>query len=172
MNENIINELEKNEIQFTITSDNYLILHDYNDMIIDFLDNNRVDYYYDDSCTSCSNCNCFINLYNYHFSEAEVLNDCEIVCNDCIKKDYKQEYLYERVNKPKKAIRQYIISHDDMVQYGYDKLDKDYNTGLYEWSNDNPQDIYDSLKNDYSYIVFMITDSNPFNVEYVVYVKK
>ena len=74
-------------------------------------------------------------------------------------------------NNPKKALP-YWINKDKLEQEGFKKLSCGFNIGYYEYNNqDDPNEIYNNLKNKYNEIIFQISSSSPFEIYFCVYVK-
>lgn len=105
------------------------------------------------------------NCYSWQPSYAEV--DGEMWCLDCALA-HAEEYLEGLENKPTKALNITGINPED---YGYTRLDNEYESGLYG-TNDDPEKIFKSLAPYHSRILFQIDSVEQFRFTFVVWVKE
>lgn len=114
-------------------------------------------YIYSDECFYCEVCSKYEFNDNGYFYNYSIVNDCEILCNDCLK-DNINDYIDEYINNSDKAIPftpYKLINDDEWIE-----LDK-----VYDYK-DTPSNVLDELNKIYDYIIFYISYSTPFKTEY------
>ena len=126
---------------------------------------NIINIVFSDEYATCNNCSCLIELSTYGIIDY-FLGDGFICCKDCTPID---DYIEQIENNPSTANT--LLSHDDLINQGYVLLDNEYRNGLYIGDNDNPTDLYNSLKDDYESIIFNIINVDMFTTEFDIYVK-
>jgi hypothetical protein len=121
-----------------------------------------------DEWSECENCNKAIrtsgNSYSWQPSFGMV-DDCTILCADCLKGEA-ESYLESLENNPSTALN---ISSIDPADYGYVKVEGDFQNGLHEGMNDNPKKIYTRLHERYSRLLFQIDEQSQFYIGFAVW---
>ena len=177
INKVILNYAEKKELNIQLSQyeekDFYIIEGWESQKIIDLLDNLNIAYGFSDEYTTCNDCSNVIRTSPdcYQWQADFYLGDGFICCNECFNdnNEVQENYIEELVNNPKKANQ--LLSKEQLTNLGYTKLNKDqYQSGLHTSMDDSPQDIFDSLKNTYDNIIFMIDNVSQFYIEFDVYV--
>jgi hypothetical protein len=64
-----------------------------------------------------------------------------------------------------------VLTRSELEALGYRDYGRGYEAGWYDGQNDNPQDIYDRLKDDYD-VVFSITGKGQFDTHFEAWVKE
>lgn len=139
--------------------------YDRKDYYIDFVTGDN--WGYDDSYFICNECGKAFR-YNDYGRNNYWSGDDFIICEDCVKENYKEEYIAELINNPKKA--NVLLNPGELRELGFTRLDGDYENGMYG-VEDEPQTIYERLKNDKAEIIFHVNESNPFTVYFSVWVR-
>ncbi|MBT7928979.1 hypothetical protein HN682_03565 [Candidatus Peregrinibacteria bacterium] len=130
-----------------------------------------------DEWTTCQECGGSVrispNFYGWSPSYV-VLNDCELVCLDCLMDYGIEEYLESLENNPSVAINDSLLSRIDLSDYGYTMLEdySDNHSGLHRGMNDDPKEIYNKLKDDHKRILFVISEVSQFYIQFDVYAKE
>jgi hypothetical protein len=120
----------------------------------------RIEIVNDDQIFNCDSCNQYFwrdsgYHYNYHW-----VNDCELFCHDCYE-EYVKNNLEDFINNPEKAVPKYV----DLSEW--ENLGE-FENGMYNMVDD-PKKVFEKFQNDFSELVFQITDSNPFAVWFTLY---
>lgn len=125
-----------------------------------------------DQTTRCDHCyGCIQTDAQYYGDSAHyaILGDCDAVCEECIRKDFIEEYLEGLENNARTAV---AIRGIDPAEYGYHYVSGDYENGFHPGQADNPAEIMKRLAEDgYSGIVFRIDSTGQFDVQFSVYAK-
>lgn len=91
-------------------------------------------------------------------------------CKDCVKEVASEEYIDHLTNNYKNA--NVILDHEELVNNGWERLEYEYTAGMNHGYSENPENVYEHLKDDYENIIFSITSTTPFDTSFSVYVKK
>lgn len=132
-----------------------------------------VSFVFSDEYTTCSDCDAIIRTSpdSYHWQPDYYIGDGFIVCNNCFvnNADYKTDYLQDKINNPKTAVNG-LLGEQDLEDLGFIKLNKDsYENGLYEGQTDDPQSIFENIKDKYEEIVFLIDGVGQFDLHFSVW---
>lgn len=129
------------------------------------------DYFY------CEYCNKYHWVNNGVTSNMIIIGDCDIVCRICLswaeKEDYDlaEEYMEHLINNPKLANE--FLSDGFLQDHGFMQLDEEYDFGMYKHNrNDSPKKILEYYEREGYDVIFNIRNSNPYEVEFSVYVRK
>ena len=184
--ERLMNYMDKHEYQYTNGFDQYgdaIVIHEscdehekiekelYRLCTLKTADVGKyvINLYYDDECVICDNCGKIISTQTYSLPQYYADYDtCEMTCADCVHKD-PTEYIHYLNNQPTRANT--ILSMDELYKANYEKISVDYENGMYEGMNDNPNTIFEELSKTHKNIIFDITAMNPFMISFTVYVR-
>ena len=123
---------------------------------------------FSDEYSVCEHCNKAFRTSpdSYSWTANYWLGDGFIICDECVKEDFAEEYLESLHNNPKTANT--ILSDDEMENAGYEKINRDsYESGWYGRCDD-PQDILEKemeTNPDYDY-VFSICGNGQFHTDF------
>ena len=126
---------------------------------------------WEDEWSTCESCNKAFRIqpdsYEWQPSYAS-LGGCGLYCADCIAgcESTAREYLEELENHPNKALNLPAI---DPADYGYVKVEGDFENGWYPGQNDNPTEIYNRLKTTHSRLLFQIDGVGQFDLRFSVW---
>lgn len=123
---------------------------------------------WEDEWTTCGDCGKLVRTSGDSYSWKPyyaILNDCEVFCGDCIKKN-PSEYLESLINNPSKA----DIFDLDLEKEGFTKLDARFENGFYG-SNDNPKIILENLQKEFPGNDFIFGNLEPeqFRTNFSIY---
>lgn len=126
-----------------------------------------------DQASRCSHCyGCITEGPDYYGDTAHmaILGDCDTVCEDCIRKDFAEEYLETlEASRGNGAVH---ISGIDPAKYGYDLVQDGYENGFHPGQNDNPRAIFKELDaRGLQGIIFKIDSSGQFDIGFSVWHK-
>lgn len=144
------------------------LFYEYDDFPIDYLTGDN--WCYLDEGYVCDECNKFYRFNNsWGGSYANyMMGDGYIVCEDCLKANYKSEYIDKLINNPKSANT--ILSREDLYELGFEKVnDYRYSNGMYRGENDDPEQILEWAKKENpscEFLFSVIKDYNPFHTEF------
>jgi hypothetical protein len=94
------------------------------------------------------------------------VNDCEILCVDCTDKE---EYLESIEDNPRTALNDHI----DPADYGYVKLEGNFESGWHNGQTDDPKKIYARLHAaGHKRLLFNIDKSSQFYIVFSIWEKK
>lgn len=132
-----------------------------------------VNIVFSDEYTICNDCCSVIRTSpdSYHWQPDYFAGDGFIVCDKCFNdnEDYQEEYIEERINDPKTAING-LISEEQLEELGFEKLNThSFEKGLHRGQTDNPEEIYNRVKDSYEEIVFFVDGTGQFDVHFSVY---
>jgi uncharacterized CHY-type Zn-finger protein len=107
-----------------------------------------IEYEFSDEYTTCWNCGdairetpcCYGDMLRFGIVEGDML------CGDCINKDFEQEYIDSVTNNCKHALKTSIISEDRLAELGWTKRPEKYENGFREGQNDQPCPILKKLR--------------------------
>lgn len=123
---------------------------------------------FSDEYSVCEHCNRAFRTSpdSYSWTANYWLGDGFIICDECVKEDFAEEYLESMQNNPK--IANTILSDSEMENAGYEKVNTDnYESGWYGRCDD-PQDILEKemeINPDYDY-VFSICGNGQFHTDF------
>ena len=104
-------------------------------------------------------CHCWLPQY-------KIFNDCGIVCKECILNDV-EEYAETLEDNPESADTLDI----NWNEYGYTRLDEEYETGFHPGQDDDPNTVAEILRAaGVSRYLFEISGSGQFDITWVVWV--
>lgn len=134
----------------------------------------NVNIVFSDEYITCSDCGHIIRISpdSYSWKPDFYLGDGFIVCNKCFNdiESYQEEYIESKINNPKEAINNELITEEQLENIGFKKLDIDYQYGFYD-RHDNPVEIYENLSSHYDEIVFFVDNVGQFHTDFTVFVK-
>lgn len=132
---------------------------------------------FNDEYILCEHCNTAIEIHPYNITPQYTIIDNEIICTNCLNNnddDLIIEYIDTHINNSKIAIS--LIDEDVLKSHGFIKCscndnDCKFENGLYEGTNDKPDEIlqnaiYNNKDKDF---VFQILNVNPFNVDFTLW---
>lgn len=123
-----------------------------------------------DQTMRCDHCGgCITEGPDYYGDTAHysILGECEVVCEDCIRKDFTGEYLEGLENNPRNAVH---ISGISPADHGYTEIECGFESGWFPGQNDDPKKIYKDLKSrGFDRILFEISDCGQFDVSFCVW---
>ena len=133
---------------------------------LDYLTQDMWGFY--DEYSVCEHCNKAFRSSpdSYSWTQNYWLGDGFIICEDCVKEDYAEEYLESLQNNPHTANT--ILSDSEMENAGYEKVNADsYESGWYGRCEDPEEILEKEMENnpDYDYI-FSICGSGQFHTEF------
>ncbi len=89
-----------------------------------------------------------------------------MLCKDCIDLE---EYLESLEGNPRRALN----DHTDPTDYGYVKLESNFENGFHSGQNDNPKEIFDRLKaQGRKRLLFNIDEVSQFYIVFSVWEKQ
>ena len=147
------------------------IFREYSNFALDYITEDQ--WTFDDEGYMCSDC---YKFYRYNYSGGcsyanYFVGDGFIVCENCLRENYKAEYLDELIDNPKKANT--ILTRDELTELGFEKVnDYSFENGMYEGQNDNPTKIYEKAKEKYpesEFLFSIVKDYNPFQTVFDLY---
>ena len=126
---------------------------------------------WEDEWATCGNCNKAVRTspdsHGWQPSFA-IENNCEITCIECLK-DSPESYLESLEDKPTKALN---LPGIDPAECGYIQLKDGFESGLHPGQNDNPKEIYKSLREQgHTRILFQIDSVRQFDTSFSVWEK-
>jgi hypothetical protein len=134
--------------------------------VTDLLERMGYSVEWSDEWSQCGDCGLAVRTspdsYKWRRSYA-ILNDCEIVCSDCIHQAPKG-YLDELTNNHERADTLDI----DLAAHGFQKFNGTYENGLHPGQNDNPEEIVKLLPDGVDYI-FQIPSVGQFDITFTLW---
>jgi hypothetical protein len=132
-----------------------------------------VNIVFSDEYTTCSDCHSVIRTSadSYHWQPDYFMGDGFIACSKCFNEtsDYQEAYIEEKINDPKTAING-LVSEEQLEELGFEKLNThSYENGFHRGQTDNPEEIYDRVKDNYEEIIFFIDGTGQFDIHFSVY---
>ena len=92
-------------------------------------------------------------------------------CLDCAK-DYKEEYIQERINNADNAIRLNFISESDLEELGFKRYNThSFSSGYHHGMDDEPKVIFNKLSSHYNEILFTIDETSQFYMKFSAWVR-
>jgi len=127
---------------------------------------------WEDEWTQCSDCMKAIRTSPNSYDWTKYgYDDCEngvTICGDCVKED-PDEYIEWLKGDARKC--NVLLSEDTLADYNYCKLEGNYETGLHQGMNDDPQKVAERLEElgveDY---IFNLSDKSQFYLTWEVFV--
>jgi hypothetical protein len=120
-----------------------------------------------DQTDRCSHCNGCIHTDAQYYGDKShyaVLGECDVVCEECIRKDFAEEYLEGLEGNDRSAVN---IRGINPAKYGYTEVQCGFENGFHPGQNDDPRQIKRELEaRGYKGILFEISDSGPFDVHF------
>ena len=122
-----------------------------------------------DRCEHCGGCihtdaSCYGDTAHY-----AILNECEIVCEECIRKDYTEEYLETLTNNPHAAVN---IRGINPAKHGYFQVETGFENGFHPGQTDDPKKISARLTElGYTGLLFTIDGAGQFDVRFTAWAK-
>ena len=126
---------------------------------------------FSDEYTTCGNCGRSLRTEHSSYDDIPkfaILND-ELLCHECIRDEFEEEYIESVTNNPKNALKLTIINESRLTELGWKELEERYENGLHEGMNDDPKSIYNSLKTDWD-VLFTFMPSQ-FYISFWAWVK-
>ncbi len=126
---------------------------------------------FSDEYTTCGNCGRSLRTEHSSYDDIPkfaILND-ELLCHECIRDEFEEEYIESVTNNPKNALKLTIINESRLEELGWKELEEKYENGLHEGMNDDPKSIYNSLKADWD-VLFTFMPSQ-FYIQFWAWVK-
>jgi hypothetical protein len=171
----VIQELELNSYFGKYEDRDFLVVSDWEEHAqIEAKANNTMDdmlgddWGFMDEYTCCSGCNKILRTSptSYGWTPDYVVFDCSILCKDCLDIT---EYLESIENDPKKANQ--VYTEAEILEAGYIRINTDdYEAGMHD-VHDDPVAIYEALRYEHSAVIFSITDTSQFTINFAVYSK-
>jgi hypothetical protein len=122
-----------------------------------------------DEWTCCSECGKALRISpdSYRWQPSYFLvNECEELCIECVDME---EYLESLEGNPRRALNDHINPAD----YGYVKLEGDFESGLHPGQNSNPKMIFERLKAaGHKRLLFNIDEASQFYITFSIWEKK
>lgn len=119
---------------------------------------------FSDEYGECHKCN-----FVYHSESVKIVNH-EIMCNNCIKEDYQEEYLEKLIDNVNNANT--VLSESDLNKHGFYKIKSDFESGAHAHMNDDPLKIYSEYKTENNELLFSIDAQDMFCINFSVYERK
>ena len=128
---------------------------------------NVLPYCYRDDCYICENCGEVIIIPTFGAPEIWQIPDTgEVICSDCVRKSYLNDYLESLINNPKSLNT--LLSDRELYGLGFEKIDRTYYHGMYEGRQDSPDKVMEKLIMNNSDCDFIFSKSyiNPFEISW------
>jgi len=124
-----------------------------------------------DEVDTCSECGKVIyTIPSYHGWKPDYwMSEYGRVCEQCTLEN-PEGYIEHLVNNPDSANT--FLSNEKLEELGFIKLDEIYENGFHQGMNDDPNKIFNKLKDKYYDIIFNISETSQFYVTFDVYVKQ
>jgi hypothetical protein len=137
--------------------------------VTDILERAGYELEWSDEWSTCSDCGKALRTspdsYGWQPSYF-ILHDCEFLCVDCINVE---EYLETLEDNPRTALNDHINPAD----YGYVKLEGDFESGLHPGQNSNPKLIFQRLHTaGHKRLLFNIDEQSQFYITFSIWEKK
>lgn len=140
--------------------------------VTDLLERYGYSIEWSDEWTTCDDCYRIVrtspNSYSWKRSHWFDEENCETICERCVKDNHIEEYLEAMENHPRSAITLDI----DPAEYGYQLVQADLESGWDPGQNDDPQKIYQELKaKGHKHILFVLDSTGQFDINFSVWSK-
>lgn len=141
-----------------------------------WFENIVMEYGFSDQFVECDHCSEAIYFFPSS-GEPDVYyrNEYGCVCSDCFHEHgYKDEYLKECINNPRKAVQYGLVSFDELYAEGFEKYeDSPFYNGLHEGMVDRPEEILKHLhKEGYTEVLFTLDKPTPFYTKFSAWVRR
>lgn len=129
---------------------------------------------WEDEWTDCCDCGKLVRTSPDSYSWQRhwvLLNECEVVCLDCLKEDrgYAEHYLRKLEDDADMAVMRQL----DPTDYGYERVGSeshDYETGWHPGQNDSPAKVLEHLHSrGITRVVFQVSESSQFYSKWRAY---
>jgi hypothetical protein len=132
------------------------------------LENYGYEIEWSDEWSTCQECGKAIRMspdsYGWQPSYF-IMNDCELFCTACCPME---EYLESLEDNPRTALNDHI----DPADYGYEKLEGDFENGFHPGQNDNTKEIYKRLHDQgHKRLLFNIDGVGQFDISFSIWKK-
>ena len=122
---------------------------------------------WEDEWSTCSGCGKAIRTSadSYCWQPSYFDFDCELLCRECVDME---EYLENLEDDPNKALN----DHVDPADYGYEKLEGDFENGFHPGQNADPKTIFAAWQEKgYTRLLFCIDDVGQFDIGFSIWRK-
>lgn len=130
---------------------------------------------YSDEYSTCDDCSAIVRTApdSYHWQPDFYVGDGFLVCGKCFREntDYQEDYLKDRINNPKSAING-LLSEDELKGLGFGKVQGHYENGWHNGQTDDPETIFDTIKDEFNEIVFLIDEVSQFYITFSVWARE
>ena len=164
-----------NEFNIGETTDGDLVVvsdhwHDLDPRIEDLLRSKGYETYFRDSMDYCHGCNKFCHLQPSCYGDLElpVIFDGELLCPDCVR-DEPESYIEILDHNPDQA--NHLLDDSTLEDLGFRQLDNGYESGFHPGQDDDPNKIYNKIKDKFDHIIFSIDGAGQFDMTFSVWVK-
>jgi len=137
--------------------------------LCDILEYIGVDIEWSDEWTECSECNRTFRTSpdGFDWKMASAVVGEEMLCHECIKKEYPSQYLEGLINDPTNADTLDI----DLSEHGWTKVNDDsYQNGWHPGQTDSSKAIFAQLK-DHNDVIFQVDRTGQFDVRFSAWVR-
>jgi hypothetical protein len=126
-----------------------------------------------DEWTICDECGKLVrtrpNSYNW-LPSYEIIDDCELVCVACIRKDLESHIKRYSNNKEKAST---ILTSEDLIIHGFNQLNGTYENGFHPHQTDTPEKALkqfeaELIRNDY---IFVVPAVGQFDMDFELWVR-
>jgi hypothetical protein len=139
-------------------------------------ENELGEFGFSDEYTMCSCCYTYLKTTPDHYGwqprYITIGTDyIDYMCLDCAK-DYKAEYVEDRINNTDSAIKLNFINENDLRELGFNRYNvHSFESGYHEGMNDNPKEIFEKLSKHYNEILFTIDETSQFYSRFSAWVR-
>jgi len=133
--------------------------------------NDLIEWGFSDEYDICFECGKIIRISpdSYSWLPDYFYFEGDLICGDCIREHFVEEYIEHLINNPKVANT--ILSKEHLEKEGFSRLGRVYETGWYPGQNDNPHEVLVRFKNEYKEIIFDIVSAGQFDMAWCVWVR-
>lgn len=138
------------------------------------LEANGISLEWNDEWVECEGCNkavrCQPNSYSW-LPYYVFIDDCTVLCGDCILEDPEDEYIPLLINNPGKAN---IFNLLELKDFGFQPYNGRYETGWHPGQNDEPSKVMEEIHKELpsSEVVFEITSKGQFGIYWTAFYRK
>jgi hypothetical protein len=139
-------------------------------------ENELGEFGFSDEYTMCSCCYTYLKTTPDHYGwqprYITIGTDyIDYMCLDCAK-DYKAEYVEERINNTDSAIRLNFINENDLEELGFKRYNvHSFESGYHAGQNDEPKEVFKKLSSYYDEILFTIDETSQFYMKFSAWVR-
>lgn len=121
-----------------------------------------------DEWTECHGCYSAVRTQpdSYSWKQSFILKHSGLYCHECVKED-PETWLDIYVNNPDRA----LTINVDLTDHGFQKHNGGFESGWYKHTNDNPNEVYEELEDQYDEIIFKISSTGQFSTGWTVWVR-